>query len=141
MQSLNYPVMLVSPNYILGQIVSKKKLVTVGEIQYEKGCFDDCYIIDSKGCKYEVISASKIKRILSFFNYNKSYRNIMVSLKLSEPKNINFEECKKCILNMVVDNHWYGKDIGVNDESEVHDWFSDVNGFKELIMLSDVFSK
>ncbi len=141
MQPLNFPVMLVSPYYILGQITSEKKLTTVGEIQYEKGCFDKCFIVDAEGYKYDVVSASKVKRLFSFFNYNKSYRNILISLELSEPKSIDFEDYKKLIFNMVLKSHWYNQNIGVSNETELRDWFSEANSFKEMIMLSGVFSK
>lgn len=140
MQSLNYPVMLISPNYLVGKIISEKELTIVGEVQYEKGCFDNCYIIDSKGCKYSVVSTSKIKKLFSIFNYNKFYRKVLVFLELSESINVNFDEFRELILDMIIKQHWYGEDIGISNETELRAWFSEADSFKKLIMLSDTFS-
>lgn len=131
--------MVIAPKYIWGKINSEKQLTTVGELQFEKGCFDNCFIIDSKGCKYEVISANALKRKFSIFNYKKKYRSVIVRLELSDPKLLNLEKTKEDIANIIVKNKWFGSEIGVSNEKKSKEWIGETSSFKELVSISDLF--
>ena len=133
MRALNYPVMIVSPNYVEGQIESEKKLTGVGEVQFENGCFEGASIIDVAGYKYEILRATIERRVFSIFNYDKAYRKVVVNLKLSEPKELDFEETKSEILDTFIQKKWYGVGKGIADKDELRRLFSNLKDFGMLI--------
>ncbi|MEW5683226.1 MAG: hypothetical protein AB1780_12675 [Pseudomonadota bacterium] len=91
-------------------ILSPKELLVVGELNYERGCFNNTYILDSSGCKYRVLKAEKLKWTLSPWNLFKAYRTIWVSLELSKPELQNIDTAREEILSLLFKNpEWYKK--------------------------------
>lgn len=132
MPKLNYPVLLLTPKYVIGGISSPKKLLVVGEINFEQGCFEDATIIDASGYEYRVLSAKKIKWTWNPWNLFKVYRSIWVNLELSEPEKHNLDHIREKLLNvLLVHPKWYTRYS--ETEQSLRKKLFDVRTVKELI--------
>ena len=120
--------------------MTENALTTVGEIQFEKGCFDECVLIDSDGYYLRVQSAIQVKRIFSVFNFIKKYRSVRVELQFSDRKKLNLNDAKELVFQRIKDNHWYGKKIGISTEKDLKEWIFEVRDFRDLVCISDLFS-
>jgi hypothetical protein len=138
MSELSYPVLKITPKFIRGGIPSKEKLRIVGERNFDAGCFDNTYLIDSSGYKYRVLSAKRARLTFNPLNIFREYRTIWVDLELSAPGKLNIDQIREEILSiLLLHPNWYQN---YNEtEQSLREKFSEARTVKELVNKISIY--
>ncbi|CAJ0563720.1 MULTISPECIES: hypothetical protein [Gammaproteobacteria] len=137
---IKFPVMQITPKFIMGSILNEGQLLTVGEQNLRKGCFNDCYIVDSDGNKFKVISAhiSKRERVFRLLNIFPLYRIVKVDIELSDAKKTNLDDFKNEVVAKIKKNKWMKSSD--ESESEVFQYLYEAKSFEELICRVGIYN-
>ena len=106
MRELRYPVLIYTPNYMLGGLKAPADLLVAGNENFEDGCFENAVIIDANGDRFEVTQARKVKKALSIWTFLEFDNSIWVDLDLSEPKRLSLEEVKQEVIDVAIGNRF-----------------------------------
>ena len=135
---IRFPVVLFTRDYIVGSIESAKQLTTVGQMQFEGGCFENAVIADSAGNKYLIRDAQVRRLTLNPWNVFRKYRAVIVNLTLSDPERIHLDQLRNEIVDLILEHPKWHRSYG-ETESDVREKFSGQDSAADLIRAVSVY--
>lgn len=135
---LQYPVVVITPNYILGSIENAKQLTTVGQINLERGCFDGAVIVDSAGNRYVINGARMVRPTFNPWNVFKKYRTVIVELGLSNPQQMSLDQLRADVVELILKHPKWHRHYG-ETASDIERKFSHQNSIAELIRAISIY--
>ena len=97
MQSFNYPIAIISPEKILKYARFPDDIFKTNTYLLKKGLFENLILIDSKGHKFKVKNAKKVKTFGPLWGVSLfGYQHIIIDLEIDNTiEEFNLEDFKK----------------------------------------------